>query len=107
MTYILYIQFVPSSHVIEYVKIYRSILQVHLLDDLAQFIAGTISDELKEILDEKVENDTLLKKMEEKISRIQTDAETVRTDIDGVKVTDELKNLNDAIVYATDVEYFR
>jgi len=81
--------------------------RVHLLDDLAQFIAGTISDELKEILDEKVENDTLLKKMEEKISRIQTDAETVRTDIDGVKVTDELKNLNDAIVYATDVEYFR
>ena len=82
------------------------ISQVQSLDQIADDISGKISDDIKQVVMAHVPNITIVDKVVDKITHIQTNAKKVRGDIDTVKIS-ESGSLNDALKLANDVEYFR
>jgi len=80
--------------------------QVQSLDQIADDISGKISDDIQRVVMAHVPNTTIVDKVVEKITHIQTKTKIVRGDIDTVKIS-ELGSLNDALKLAYDIEYFR
>lgn len=78
--------------------------RIELLDGIASNVSTHISENLERVLME-VDNMTVRTRMGEIVSKIRTDANKVRGDIDGIHMG--YSEINDALQTSADLEYFR